>query len=383
MNYFESTVYQEIKDNQLVCGDTVRCLRSDAGTLLILCDGVGSGIYANIAAITCAERLLELCSSSLAFKDACCTVADSMHRARTEDIPFAAFSALRVLRDGHYTLYTYESPQPILIRQGQAQVVEAERFLNAGYEIVGESFGELDQDDSLVLFSDGVSQAGLGTGYNFGIGSQGVATFLNRNANLPLETLMRKICQMTRKISGDRCKDDTTLAALTCREARQLTIATGPPASRSRDDAFVKRLLAAEGTKVVCGSTTADVVARQMGKELQYAPPSSSMNEPPEYHIDGIDLTTEGAIMLNQVYNILDEPPESVPESLGEQSPVTRLYNYIRRADVITFIHGRAMNYAHSDLVFKQLGVRPRHVTLGLLRDKLRAMGKLVITVQF
>ena len=117
-------------------------------------------------------------------------------------------------------------------------VIEAERFLNAGYEIVGESFGELEQNDSLVLFSDGVSQAGLGTGYNFGIGSQGVATFLNRNANLPLETMMRKICQMTRKVSGDRCKDDTTLAALTCREARQLTIATGPPSSRSRDDAF-------------------------------------------------------------------------------------------------------------------------------------------------
>ena len=78
---------------------------------------------------------------------------------------------------------------------------------------------------------------------------------------------------------------------------------------------FVKRLLAAEGIKVVCGSTTADVVARQMGKELQYAPPSASMNEPPEYHIDGIDLTTEGAIMLNQVYNILDEPPESVPKA--------------------------------------------------------------------
>jgi len=378
MNFFENTVYQEIKDHQLVCGDAVRCLRKNQATYLILCDGVGSGIYANIAAITCVDRLTELCSSNVAFKDACCMVAESMHRARTQEFPFAAFTAVRVLRDGHYALYTYESPQPVVIRRGHAEVVEAERFLNAGYEIVGESFGELDQGDSILIFSDGVSQAGLGTGYNFGIGSEGLADFINDNRALPLEALLRKICQMTKKISGNRVKDDTSLAALTNREARELTIITGPPSNRAKDKEFVQRFASAKGVRVVCGSTTADIVAKHMGKELQYKKPSQSFSAPPEYSIEGVDLTTEGAIMLNQVYNILDEAPENISEMASNPSPEFYLSNYIRQADVITFLHGRAVNDAHQDLVFKQVGVRPRQLTLSLLQKKLEDMGKFV-----
>ena len=83
--------------------------------------------------------------------------------------------------------------------------------------------------------------------------------------------------------------------------------------------------------------------------------------------------------MLNQVYNILDEPVEF----LSDSSPVERLAKYIHRADVITIIHGSAVNKAHEDLIFKQIGVRPRQTTVNLLEKKLEAMGKLVIMVQF
>jgi len=82
--------------------------------------------------------------------------------------------------------------------------------------------------------------------------------------------------------------------------------------------------------------------------------------------------------MLNQVYNILDEAPENISEMASNPSPVFKLYNYIRQADVITFLHGRAVNDAHQDLVFKQVGVRPRQLTLSLLQKKLEDMGKFV-----
>ena len=36
--------------------------------------------------------------------------------------------------------------------------------------------------------------------------------------------------------------------------------------------------------------------------------PGNAFGQPPEYWIDGIDLVSEGAITLGQVYNILDEP---------------------------------------------------------------------------
>ncbi len=380
MNYFASTIYQECKEGHPVCGDAARCLRSKTDTIMLLCDGVGSGIYANIAALTCLGRLSELCTSSLSFLEACSLVANSMHRARTENIPFAAFSAVKVFQNGSFRAYTYESPSPILIRKdGKATALESQRFIKAGYEVLGEYYGTLEKGDRFLMFSDGVSQAGLGNGYLFGIDSKGVAEYITEIQDaLPLP-LLKKILQMTKDLCGGCCQDDTTLAMLQCREATQLTIVTGPPQGRSKDSEFVNRFIRTPGMHVVCGSTTADIVARELGKELKYKKPGTAFGAPPEYEIEGIDMTTEGAMMLNQVYNILDEPVET----LTDATPVERLAKLIHRADVINLFHGRSMNEAHSDLIFKQIGIRPRHIIVSQLEKKLENMGKLVIMVHY
>lgn len=380
MNYYASTITQECKEGQLVCGDAARCIRTKTDTILLLCDGIGSGSYANIAAITCLGRLSELCASSLSFLEACSLVANSMHRARTENIPFAAFSAVKVFQNGHFQAYAYEAPDPVVIRKnGKATALKKERFIKAGYEVMAEYYGHLNRGDRFLIFSDGVSQAGLGNGYLFGIDSVGIAQYLTEIQDAPPLPLLKKTLQMTKDISGGRCQDDTTLAMLQCRESNQLSIATGPPQSRSKDRDYVNRFMNTPGSHVVCGSTTADIVARELGKELKYKKPGTAFGAPPEYEIEGVDMTTEGAMMLNQVYNILDEPLES----LTEATPVERLAKLIHRADVITLLHGKSMNEAHSDLIFKQIGIRPRHVIVNLLEKKLEDMGKLVIMVQY
>ncbi len=357
------------------------------GTVLVLCDGVGSGVYANIAAITCAERLMELFRSDIPFKDACCMVADSMHRARTEAIPFAAFSAIKVFVDGNFTVYSYEAPKPILIRDHRATVLEP-RFLTAGYEMIGETFGTLELSDAIFVCSDGVTQAGLGLGYRFGLGEQGTAEYLSSQLRLTrnIHQVLEKTAEMTRDISGGRYADDTTMALLRAREARELVIATGPPSVKQKDAEFVQRFMDAPGLHVICGSTTMDIFSRQLGRKAEYVGKDAAYGAPPEYHIEGIDLVTEGAIMLNQVYNIMDEMAEhpSLKEEMGEEpSIVQRLCKMLLEADIITFLYGRAINDAHSALIFKQVGVRSRQTAVKLLCERLREMGKTVITINF
>ena len=104
MKFFEDTVSQRNKYNQSVCGDAVLCDRTVESTVFVLCDGIGSGVYANIAAITCANRLMELARSGISMRSVCELVAESMHRAREEQIPFAAFTAVKVLKDGQFTV---------------------------------------------------------------------------------------------------------------------------------------------------------------------------------------------------------------------------------------------------------------------------------------
>lgn len=380
MKFIQDIVKQTSKYNQIVSGDTFLCERTLESTEFVLCDGIGSGIYANIAAITCANRLIELFRTGVSLRYACEKVADSMHRARKEEIPFSAFSVAKVLNDGQFTVYTYEAPIPILIKDGIAQPLKP-YYYTANYEIIGESSGVLGVGDSLVLCSDGVTQAGLGKGYFFGIGAEGIAEYINSKLGhgRNLKDLPGDIIEMCSRISEGLHEDDTTLALLQCRDALQLTLMSGPPSTKMKDRAFVERFMSAQGIRVVCGSTTADILSRELKKEAKLVNKNIAPGFPPEYIIEGVDMVTEGAAMLNQVYNILDEDPEQ----FIEDSATERLCTLLQEADVITFLIGNAINEAHSALLFKQMGIRPRGATVKRIAEQLRNMGKLVIEEYF
>lgn len=376
MKFIQDIVKQVSKRNQIVSGDTFLCERTLESTEFVLCDGIGSGVYANIAAITCANRLIELFRTGVSLRYACEKVADSMHRARKEEIPFSAFSVAKVLNDGQFTVYTYEAPVPILIKEGIAQPLKP-YYYTANYEIIGESSGVLGIGDSLVLCSDGATQAGLGKGYFFGIGAEGIAEYINSKLTYGgnINELPQDIIKMCSRVSEGIYEDDTTVAVLQCREASQLTLMSGPPSAKTKDRAFVERFMSAHGTRVVCGSTTADILSRELNKEAKLVKNNISPGSPPEYIIDGVDMVTEGAAMLNQVYNILDENPER----FIEDSATERLCALLQEADVITFLVGNAINEAHSALLFKQMGIHPRAATVKRISEQLKKMGKLVI----
>lgn len=380
MKFFEDIVCQENKTGHIVCGDTYLCQRTAEQTIFVLCDGIGSGVYANIAAITCASRIMELLNTGIPLGSVSEMVADSMHRARKEGIPFSAFSVALILSDGQFTIYTYESPQPLLISNGCATILKS-RYYTAGYEVVGEVTGSLNIGDSLILSSDGVTQAGLGHGFAFGIGENGITDWINTftvNENR-LRKLPSYIVSKCSEISGSRHEDDTTLAMIHCRQAKQVTILTGPPSKKSIDKDFAESFIAAQGFKVICGSTTTDIVSRELGIPVETVKLGTSFGSPPEYKIQGVDIATEGAVMLNQVYNILGEPIEN----LAPDSVVERLCYKITEADVVYFMVGNAVNNAHEMLYFKQVGIRQRRSTVQLITQKLRDMGKLVIEKYF
>jgi hypothetical protein len=374
VKFFEDIVSQQLKHNQTVCGDVQLCEKGMDGTVFILCDGIGSGVYANIAAISCASRLRELLRTGVSLRVAAELVAASMHKAREAEIPFSAFSVALILSDGHFSVYAYESPEAVAIMNGSAIVLKPV-FYTAGYEVVGEVSGVLDTGDSLVLCSDGVTQAGLGRGQGMGIGSQGLAAFINRRApdEGGIQQLATDVTAMCKELSGGRHEDDTTCAVLHCREASQVTLITGPPAQQSRDADFARDFMAMPGEKLICGSSTAEIVGRELGREVTMRKVGSSFGSPPEYAMEGVSLTTEGAVMLNQVYNILGEPADE-----AEDGVVERLCAILTRADVVHFLIGNAGNAAHAARLFKQLGVMPRKRVVRLIMDKLRAMGKLV-----
>ena len=53
----------------------------------------------------------------------CEKAVELMHRARTEDIPFAAFSVVRINSRGYYTSLSFEIPPPVIIKDNIASVI--------------------------------------------------------------------------------------------------------------------------------------------------------------------------------------------------------------------------------------------------------------------
>lgn len=374
--YLEVVEAQSAKRTGRVCGDYVITERTPEATLTVVADGIGTGIKARVAAVMCASRLMELTRVGFTLREACSKIVHTMHEARTKDIPFSAFSACRVLNNGQATIMSYEIPSPILINNRLAAYLPKQRFYPLGLEMIAEVNCMLDYGDGIVLVSDGVSQAGLGHQYRMGWSVQGACDFINGclAQGYDLKIIPGKVLGKVKEISGATYGDDTTCVVVFCREAKTLNVLTGPPATKNNDKTVVMEFMSMKGTKVVCGSTTSEMTARILEVPVSMKEVPSAYHKPPSYEIEGVDYATEGAISLNQVYNILGESPDK----LETDSSVSDLYRLFHSADTINFVVGTASNPGHENIVFRQMGIFPREMIVKLLAEKLTKMGKLV-----
>ena len=403
---------QTPKKSDMPCGDMVAIDRTNTGTTVICADGIGSGIRARIAAQMCVARLCELLKKDISLRKVFSSVATTMQDSRDPKKPFAAFSIARIRSDGNATVFSYDAPLPILVsRQGGTALANRPFPLPGG--LATESNCQLESDEGILLMSDGITQAGIGYGPNSEWTTEGVVRFINERIAsrvkfslmpemIHQEALLRwqgrhemsstavparkdssrafapyapdKGHQTTaprvHKVVGDDC---SVVLAL-CRIGQTVNILTGPPADREKDTAIVKRFLQTSGLKIVCGGTTSKLVAKHLNVPLAMETEPMSAIAPPRYGIKGINLVTEGAVTLNQVYNILDEDTAK----LNEDSGVTELRLLLGVADRLNILVGTAGNDANEDISFRQRGVLSRKVLIPLLADKLRREGKLV-----
>ena len=358
------------------CGDLVHCRRTAEATTLISCDGIGSGVRANLAAQMAVARLQELLDGGLSAARAFATVAATMEKARGDETvyPYAVFNLARIGPDGTATVLNYEAPPALLISGRRAGILPSTPM---DVPNCSEATFVLGAGDSLVLVSDGITQSGIGRALPQGLGPEGVVDLLNRRlrAGAGVDDLAEAVHARALQLWGPQAGDDCTVLLATARRGVVVNLMTGPPSVAGKDRAVVGQFMAAEGLKAVCGATTAAVVARCSGRQVQVEQKPASLVAPPKYEIEGIDLVTEGAVTLNQAYNILDAEPQAWEEVSG----VTELCRMLRMADRVNLTLGGARNPANQSIAFRQQGIIHRDRIALLLADKLRAMGKLVV----
>ena len=97
------------------------------------------------------------------------------------------------------------------------------------------------------------------------------------------------------------------MAVVRIRRAQFVSILTGPPADRQKDEQIVHDFMESEGKKVIAGGSSSNMVARILKKEIvthvNYADPLV----PPTASMEGMDLVTEGALTLSSVLKLLQK----------------------------------------------------------------------------
>lgn len=375
--HIDVITHQSPKRPSHACGDVVQSKRTVEHTLLVCGDGLGSGVRASVAAHLNVSRLMTLMQLSYSMREAFATVVRSMNAAREPGRPFTAFSLGRFLPNGETTVLSYESPPPVLVTAHAATPLRRRDFEYQGAAL-SEAHCALRPGEGILLVSDGITQAGLGAGLPEGWGVEGLCRFVGDyvRARRCITELPRAVHQEARQYWGRHAGDDCTVSLALCREGRVVTLFTGPPRSKQDDSAAATEYLGMDGAKVICGATTAQVVARILGKRLDVSQESLNSIAPPYYRLEGIDLVTEGAVTLNQVYNILEEDTARYEPNSG----VSQLGRLLKEADRVNFLVGRAPSMAAGDIAFRQQGILPRLTIVPLLERKLRSLGKLVVT---
>ena len=89
----------------------------------------------------------------------------------------------------------------------------------------------------------------------------------------------------------------------------------GPPADREDDRSYFETFFQKEGMRVVCGGTTAKLVADYLKEKVVGIADSGTKEVPAMSKIKGIDLVTEGLLTLQKVIDYYEEFKEDRPVS--------------------------------------------------------------------
>lgn len=345
------------KHQEELCGDKVEVLKTDDSDIVILADGMGSGVKANILATLTSKILGTMLHEGAALESCVETVARTLPICKVRKVAYATFSILQIFHSGEAYLVEFDNPSCVFIRDG--------KLINYPYEtreIEGKKIHEyrftVKKNDCFVLMSDGVIYAGAGAildleGWTWDAMAE--YTLKCTKQTLSASRLAVMLSQACSELYEEKPGDDTTVAVARVIERRIVNIFTGPPAKNEDDERLMHDFMHTEGKKVVAGGTSANIAARVLGKEIVTKADTSSPDVPPMASIDGIDLVTEGVITLGKSLKLLkkyvrDEFDTEFFDELDADNGASRLAKLlIEECTELNLFVGTAVNAAHKE----------------------------------
>ncbi len=375
------------KYGEELCGDNVEILKTPDSDIVILADGMGSGVKANILATLTSKILGTMFLKGEAIDEAVETLASTLPVCKVRGVSYSTFSILQIFHNGDAYLVEYDNPGCIFVRNRRLMDIPSEERMIGGKKIKEYRF-KAQVDDCFVLMSDGTIYAGVGELLNFGWTWESMADYTLKcvketRSAARLAALLSKACD---DLYQQRPGDDTTVAVTRIIPRKEVAIFTGPPEKKEDDARLMKAFMKTEGKKVVCGGTTSQIAARYLNEKIKNNA-DGTKEVPPTASIRGIDLVTEGVLTMSHTLKLLntfnsDEVDVDFFEALDADNGAAALARVLIEdcTDVLFFV-GRASNQENYDNAgLFDISVRKNLVEQ--FKDVLESMGKNV-TVQY
>ena len=338
-----------------LCGDHVDIIDTeDDSSVIVLADGLGSGVKASILSTLTSKIISTMISAGLPIEECVSTIAATLPVCSVRGVAYSTFTLINIKSNRTAEIIQYDNPSVIFIRNGDAIEYPKSEMTIGGKKII-KSVIRLEEGDVIVAMSDGCPHAGIGTSFNFGWKIEDISNFMAAMSTVgyTAKTLATMLVDECDKLYDGKPGDDATAVVVKVRRREPVNILFGPPSNRDDCNRMMSLFFSKEGKHIVCGGTTSSIVSKYLGKPIKASLDFIASDVPPIAEIEGVDLVTEGVITVNKVL-------EYAKDYLGENEMYEH-WNYkhdgaslicqllFEEATDINFYVGRAINPAHQN----------------------------------
>ncbi len=338
-----------------LCGDHIDIVStSENSSIIVLADGLGSGVKASILSTLTSKIISTLMAAELSIEECVSTIAATLPVCSVRGVAYSTFTIIHIVDNEYAEIIQYDNPQVIMLRNGKSYDYPKDE-LNIEDKKIYKSKIRLQERDMFVAMSDGCPHAGIGLSYNFGWTLPEIISFAENMS------IARYNAKTAASILVDECNtlynykpgDDATACVVKIRKRNLVNLMFGPPASVDDNDRMMSLFFSKDGQHIVCGGTTSTIAANYLGKEVKPTLDYISPDIPPVAEIEGVDLVTEGVITVSKVLeyakDFVGENNEYTDWELGKDAASLIARKLFEEATDINFFVGRAINPAHQN----------------------------------
>ena len=343
------------KKGEQLCGDHVDVIRQDNSEIVVLADGMGSGVKASILSTLTSKIISTMMADGMDIQECVHTIAATLPVCSERGVAYSTFTIIRILDNQEAEIIQYDNPHVILLRDGANYEIPAS-ILSIDGKTIYQSKISLKENDIFIAMSDGCIHAGVGMTLNFGWERKDIVEFMKTfyPVGYTAKTLSTILIDECNRLYGEKPGDDATACVVKIRKREPMNLLFGPPSNRDDCDRMMTLFFSKEGKKIVCGGTTSQIAADYLHEtivtSLDYGTDPAI---PPVGHMKGVDLVTEGVITMSRVVEYAKAFVEGTDltnlwsvQTDGASQIAQLLFEY---ATDINFFIGKAINPAHQN----------------------------------